>query len=116
MAILVVLLTVGGFQVSFASDWYYAGASKQGDTWFIDNSSVVKTSERAIVWVRVREKDGIVSKYEIEFVRYPRTYHFRRVILYDRAGNLIETCNFDDNDYSSIGPDTMGEAVHELIW
>ncbi len=77
VAVLGVASVLGfGFNAVDAADWYYVGESMSGDQISIDNSSVQKNSEWAVIWVRINEPSG--------------EYYYERMRL-NRADYTIQT-------------------------
>lgn len=54
---------------SFATSWYWIGQCDEGENLYIDNSSVDKTSSRAILWVLVTD------------IPYPNKFNAQQILF-----------------------------------
>ncbi|WP_295789530.1 hypothetical protein [uncultured Veillonella sp.] len=106
-----------GFNAVDAADWYYVGESSVGDQISIDNSSVQKNSEWAVLWVRINEPSG---EYYYERMRLDReNYTIQTLELqpYYSDGTPYAEDEYEyDTTVDTIVPDSVGEEVYNLVW
>lgn len=101
--------------VSQAADWYYVGQSANGDTFFIDNESLEKTSLQARLWVRKGSLDGSNIYYLMGMDRDSRTVKVISRIKYDASGEVVEA-GAVNSEWLAIVPDSPMEWIYSLLW
>lgn len=101
--------------VSQAADWYYVGQSANGDTFFIDNESLEKTSLQAKLWVRKGSPDGSTIYYLMGMDRESRTVKVISRIKYDVSGEVVEA-GAVNSEWLVIVPDSPMEWIYSLLW
>lgn len=101
--------------IASAANWYYAGRSSGGDTYFIDNDSVEKNNHQATMWVRVMDTDGTVTLYLIHINRGSRTMRFLSGVEYNKAGEVVASSN-QPTAWKAIVPDSMMDVFFDLVW
>lgn len=119
--ILITLLTLLALACpAFAADWYYLGNSNDGLQYYIDNSSVEKNAESALVWCKAINTDGSFFVARYAFIRKGKLAATLSTSIYDANGNYISGYNAPLNPYAlqwmSITPDTAGELIYYSIW
>lgn len=105
---------------AFAADWYYLGNSNDGLQYYIDNSSVEKNAESALVWCKAIDTDGSFFVARYAFIRKGKLVATLSTSIYDANGNYISGYNAPLNPYTlhwkSIPPETAGESIYYSIW
>lgn len=101
--------------ISSAADWYYAGRSATGHTYFIDNDSVKKNSREAMMWVRVVDVDGTASLYMIHVDRSSRMMRYLSGVEYNKSGDVVASQD-RPTAWKPIAPESMMDLIFDLIW
>lgn len=115
--IMIVLTCLMCFAIpSFASSWYWIGQSRGGTQYYIDNTSVRKNYDYAVVWVRDVNTDGSYSQAHMVFSHRNKTYALRYSVSYDQNGNVTDTYNPNTSIYNPVVPDTMADVIYCSIW
>ena len=98
-----------------AASWYYVGKSRQNQTYFIDNSSVIKRNGYAKVWVKINDSDGSSSIMRISLNRFSRTMGIYNSIDYNSYGQIVNSNDFYGRE-TPIVPGSVGEGLLNVIW
>lgn len=114
LSILVFLVFVLCSQVAFAASWYYIGPDLNGDQIYIDNESVQKNNNYAIVWVKTIKPDNTVWQMQQKVDHIYKTITLMYVIVYDANGNV--TNSGADTDSIPIIPGSVGDMIYHAIW
>lgn len=101
--------------ISSAADWYYVNKGSSGGTFFIDNDSVKKNKEEAVLWIRVVGENGESVLYRTRINHNSRMVQYLNAIAYDKSGNVVATHN-QPTAWEPIPPDSMMESIYNLIW
>lgn len=105
---------------AFAADWYWIGQLNNGIQYYIDNSSVEKNAEKAIIWCKYVNTDGSYAVIRWAFIRKGRLFTLLSASTYDKNGNYISGDDVPLNSYAlqwtSITPDTSIESLYYSIW
>lgn len=117
MIALVILLTCMGFIPIDAANWYWVDSDSSGDQWYIDNQSASKSYGVAVVWVKTVREDGTYNLYQLEITR-DRKMKILQIAKYNADHEPIDSYTFDPwtKQYDAVTPDSMGEAIYNLIW
>lgn len=117
MIALVILLTCMGFIPIDAANWYWVGADSSGRQWYIDNQSASKSYDVAVVWLKIVREDGTRELNQIEITR-DRKIAFLQVFTYNADNELINSYPVDPwpQKYFPVPPDSVGEAIYNLVW
>lgn len=102
-----------------ASNWYYVGSSDNGDTSiFIDNDSVIKNSQRAIIWTKYVLADGSYSLDRVYYTHTPKTFTLLAFRQYNADGSVKIAYDIPsyEQETSSITPDSVAESIWYYIW
>lgn len=108
-----------GCTSTFAADWYYVGTSDNREmSTYIDNSSVIKNSRNATVWIKYVMSDGTMSINRIYVTHTPKTMTLLSYTNYDSHGNVIDSEDIPPYGQKrcTIVPDTVGECIWYCIW
>ena len=119
LCLLVTLVLSVGCTTAFAADWYYVGTSDNGEmSTYIDNSSVIKNSRNATVWIKYVMSDGSMSINRIYVTHTPKTMTLLSYTNYDSRGNVVDSGDIPPygRKRSTIVPDTVGECIWYCIW
>lgn len=118
VAVLGVASVLGfGFNAVDAADWYYVGESMSGDQISIDNSSVQKNSEWAVIWVRINEPSGEYYYERMRLNRADYTIQTLELQPYYSDGTPYDADEYEyDTSVDTIVPDSIGEEVYHLVW
>lgn len=100
----------------FAASWYWVGSATNGAQYYIDNSSVNKNYQYAVVWMKIVETDGTYSLQQIVMDHYNKSSALRSYVNYDSDGVVTYSNTVDYLSYSPIAPGSMSEAVYYSIW
>ncbi len=101
---------------SFAASWYWIGHNKAGEQFYIDNSSVTKDSQKAVIWEKVISSDGSFNIKQMAFLRQ-KSFAILTVYVYDSNGNLVNRImNYSNYHWIDIVPGSMGDALYYAIW
>lgn len=133
--LLCMLLSIGF--TSFASSWYWIGADSTGNQWYVDNENVYthwitsrEMSENLydyqhglspmyhtykVVWIKINNTDGTYAKQRIKVMRNKKM-ELLSYVNYDSDGSVIDADTISFPEEADIIPDTMGEALYELIF
>lgn len=119
ISLFVMMILSIGHTTAFAADWYYVGEYANGNrSVYIDNASVIKGSQRAIVWVKYAYTDGSMDLQRHSYTHSPKTVTLLSYVSYDSDGNV--TASFDAPpdmwESSPIVPGSVGEAIWYCIW
>ena len=79
-----------------AAEWYWIGNDNEGDSCFIDNSSVSKDQYYAKVWIKINHPDS--SYYVARFILNHDDYTLAVLsyAVYDNNGNMISSKDIPD--------------------
>lgn len=104
---------------AFAASWYYVGRATPSNTLFyIDNASVYKNTNAAIIWIKRVMPDGSHGIAREYFTHTPPTATLLSIIDYAPNGTVIRSVEFPANRRRtmSIPPDTILDDIWHLIW
>ncbi|MBC3537978.1 hypothetical protein [Megasphaera hominis] len=104
---------------ALAADWYYLGTSSSGDTYYVDNSSVEKNDDTAIIWEKITDKKGSSWVQQVIVSRKNRTSALVKRYIVEPDGKVYQ--NFSaksksDLDFYSIRPESSSEIFYNSIW
>jgi hypothetical protein len=101
---------------AFASSWYYVDTDAGNRfNMYIDNDSVIKNTDYAIVWVKMIFQDGSSMITRVYFSRN----HYEKSITaltYNADGCFIRKYNANDSAPKPITPDSLMDELYHLIW
>ena len=103
-------------QIAFASSWYWVGEDTTGDQYYIDNNSVLKNYNYAVIWVKINRADGTFSVQRLKLDHMYKRCALLYYTNYDSNGNVIDSETNDYPDYEPIVPDSMGETYYYAVW
>lgn len=114
LLILIFILGIGSS--AFATSWYYVGTTNQNDgcSIYVDNDSVIKNNEYAVVWSKMIYADC----YYIARV-YVSHNHYMKIMTaskYDLNGKFIDKYTSGRNSIVDISPESLGDTLYHLIW
>lgn len=118
--IIMICLLVSCYGFSFAADWYWVGSGVDGTQYYVDNSSVEKNEQGAVIWVKMVHPDGSYRVSQ-EAYRRNKVYAMISTAEYDSAGNYLDGASIPYNnpiylDWTPIPPESMAEAYYFAIW
>ena len=119
LCLLALMFLSVGSTPAFAADWYYVGTSDNGEmSTYIDNSSVIKNSRNATVWIKNVMSDGSMSINRIYVTHTPKTMTLLSYTNYDSHGNVVDSEDIPSygRERATIVPDTVGECIWYCIW
>ena len=112
MLLLAVLLISLGSTMSLAvNHWYYAGTTKDGTSYYIDNATVQKYGTNAYVWVKIVTNEGSEVWGHILVSRYAKTY-----TITELRGDGGEQKLDPHEEFRPILPNSPIEKIVDLIW
>lgn len=100
-----------------AANWYWVGADSSGYQWYIDNQSASKSYGVAVVWVKKVREDGTYELIQLEITR-DRRIAFPQAVTYNADHEPVSSYSVDpwQKKYYAVTPDSMGEAIYNLVW
>ncbi|WP_251440810.1 hypothetical protein [Veillonella intestinalis] len=118
VAVLGVVSALGlGVNAVEAADWYYVGESASGDQISIDNSTVQKDSDLAVLWVRINEPSGEYYYERMRLNRHDYTIQTLELQPYYADGTPYAEDEYEyDQTEDTIVPDSVGEELYQLVW
>lgn len=114
---LIILFTCMGFIPMDAANWYWVDSDSSGNQWYIDNQSASKSYGVAVVWVKMVREDGFFFLWQWEITR-DRKMAILQSAEYNADNQLISSYSVApwQKEYYAVTPDSMGEAVYNLVW
>lgn len=113
--ILLLLLVILSLSMpSFAADWYWV-CSKNGGSIYIDNSSVQKTPEYAVIWSKLDLPNGDTMVSQIFVNRNPKSWTLMDAAIY-RDGLCISSRTYNSPNWQNIRPGDVMDNIYDLIW
>lgn len=86
----------------FAVSWYWIGTSSTNEyNYYIDNDSVQKNMQYAVVWVKITNPDASFTMDKIALSHDNRTYIITNSFDYNSDGSLI-------NSYDLVTEEVIG--------
>ena len=109
---------LGSISIASAETLYYVGRG-QGSmgiiTFFLDNDSVRKNNNTAVVWLKLVYENGNFSYQQTKYTRYDRTA--QTIYASSFFSNNVPNHYVDfDPRIRPIHPNSMDEAILYLIW
>ena len=112
MLLLAVLLISLGSTMSLAANhWYYAGTTKDGTSYYIDNDTVQKDDKNAYVWTKMADSRGREVWGHVLISRYGKTFTVTEV----RGPAGIRKAD-QYTKIHPIVPNSPIEKIIDLIW
>lgn len=103
----------------FAVNWYWIGTSSTNEyNYYIDNDSVQKNMQYAVVWVKITNPDASFTMDKIALSHDNRTYIITNSFDYNSDGSLINSYDFSyrRGHWNTIAPGSMIESVFYSVW
>lgn len=101
---------------ALAANWYYLGRSNTGETLFIDNASVWKDANEAVVWVKYNEPDRIFHICQYKLRRGDKSIALISGYTYNKDGNVIYSYVSPRLRFERIEPHSRGAVIYRGIW
>lgn len=100
----------------FASSWYWIGVSHDGSQCYIDNSSVQKNSNYAVIWLKIIKPDGSNSIEKVGVSHYRRAISLLEYFDYDTEGNVVKSGTIANPQWITVPPDSVGDAIFDAVY
>ena len=114
LLILIFILGIGSS--AFATSWYYVGTQHEsGYSIYVDNDTVIKNNEYAVVWTKTLYTNGSYFMERI-YVSHDRYMKIMSAFLYNTQGHLIKRYDFSKYQVQEIVPESDGDFLYHLIW
>lgn len=110
------LLIVSIVSPIFAASWYWIGYTPNGSQFYIDNSSVQKNANYALVWTKVVTSDGHRDIEKLFISRPAKKFTLMSIIRYNADGDITYYHDYTKPHWLSIIPGTMTESLYRHIW
>lgn len=104
--------------LSFASSWYYIGNTINGMQVYIDNSSVIKNTTYAEVWIKYILPNGNIVISRNYILRNPRISKTMAAVMYDSNGNYLTGITYTPTNSVTLPvvPDSVLDGIYNSIW
>lgn len=100
----------------FASSWYYVGISALRQPTYIDNDTVKKNDQSAIIWLKMVNDNGTYVLDQFGFDRKNKTDALLHETTYTDDGVILRSISLNTPRYVPIQPNSQEETIYNLIW
>ena len=107
----VLLISLGSTMSLAVNHWYYAGTTKDGTSYYIDNATVQKNDKNAYVWVKIVDNQGSEVWGHILVSRYGKSY-----TITELRGRGWSRKLDPYKELQPIAPNSPIEKIVDLIW